>query len=170
MKSVKSILLCFLLCILSAFLTLCVINVRLINKQSSAVNKKDSPEDLYSAALTLCRIYDRCNHTITDSSPGTISYSSSEELLKRYPGYEITSGEEEKIVLTASVDNFCPHHYKAVLSGKKITITRLSDGKTTTAFEIMQNSLSDNEKSLLEQGVILDSQKALTSFIEDFTS
>ncbi len=169
MKHFKLITLCFLLCILSAFLTLCVVNMNLTNKQTP-VTKKEFAKDLYSASLTLCQIFEKCGHTITDSSLGSISYSSSEELLKRFPGYKITSGEDEKVVLSVSVNNFCPHHYKAVLAGNKITITKLSDGEKITSFEIIQGSLSENEKSLLEQGITLYSDKALTSFIEDFTS
>ena len=169
MKHFKFIILCFLLCILSAFFTLCVVNTNLINKQAP-VNKKETAKDLYSASLTLCQIFEKCGHTITDSSLGTISYSSAAELLKRFPGYKITSGEDEKVVLSVSVNNFCPEHYKVVLSGEKITITRLSDDIITTSFGINTGSLSESEKSLLEQGITLYSKKALTSFIEDFTS
>lgn len=166
MKNSKLILLCLFLCVLSSFFTFCLTN----NKQSHPVNNKEAAEDIYSSVLTLCRVYQKCGHTATDSTVGTVSYSSAEELLKRFPGYTITSGEGEKIVMSAKADGFCPDHYKATLSGRKITISRLSDGKKITSFEIMQNSLTDNEKSLLEQGITLDSQKALTSFIEDFTS
>ena len=169
MKHFRLIILCFLLCILSAFLTLCVINANLTNNQTP-VTKKEFTNDLYSASLTLCQIFERCGHTIADSSLGTVSYSSPEELLHRFPGYQITSGEGEKVVLSAAINDFCPWHYKAVLSNEIITITKLSDGEKITSFEIIKNSLSENEKKLLEQGITLDSDKALTSFIEDFTS
>ena len=154
------------------FISVCVMlfTNEQLDKESLTVNKKEKAVDVYSASLTFCRIFKKCDHTVADSSFGTVTFSSTEELLNRFPGYKITSGEADKIVLSAEIDNFCPAHYKAVLKNDEITVTRIFDGGQVTSFKTAGLSLSVQEKSLLEQGITLDSKKALASFIEDFTS
>lgn len=170
MKHLKVVLIGITACILTSFFTFCVTNALLMNKKSSPVNKKEKATDIYSASLSFSRVYKKCNHTITDSSSGTTTFSSTEELLNRFPGYKITSGEGEEIVLSSEIDDFCPYHYKAHLTDSEIVIKRLCDQEKITSFKIIPHTLSSSEKSLLEQGITLNSQKALTAFIEDFTS
>lgn len=170
MKFFRLSIICLTLCALSSILTFCITNTFLTNNSSKPANNKTKTEDFYSSSITLSEVYQKCGHTVTDTTLGTITYSTTKELSKRFPGYEITSGNEEEIVMTAQINNFCPYHYKATLSGNKITIIRMADNVKITAFTSNPKSFSANEKSLLEKGISLDSQKALTSFIEDFTS
>ena len=166
MKPLKFISIILTFCILSSFTAFCITGRML---KSKPVNKKEKAEDLFTSSLTFSQSYKKCGHTTTIPT-GTITYSSAEELQKRFPGYEITSGENENLVLSTEIDNFCTHHYKAILSGNKIIVTRLSDKEEITTFAIIPSSLSEEEKDLLEQGVTIGSQKALSSFVEDFTS
>ena len=170
MKIFKLILLSLTICIVSASLTFVITKGILSDKKSEPVKADTKTEDLYEGFLVLSHIYEKCGHTISDSTPGSISYSSADELKARYPGYEITSGSGEEIVLSASVNAHCPHHYFAVLKDNKISISRLYDGQKTSVIKTDSASLSSQEKKLLEAGITLNSDEALTSFIEDFTS
>lgn len=169
MKLLRLSAICLIFCVASSIFTFCLTNTFLTEKQSQSTDKKEKTKDLYSSSLTLSQLFKKCNHTQTYPS-GTVTYSSTEELLNRFNGYEITSGEGEELVLCTEIDNYCNFHYRATLKDSDITILRLSDNEKITAFKITPQSLSKEEKSLLEQGITLDSQKALSSFIEDFTS
>ena len=148
-----------------------VTNLFLSNTKSQPINAKIKTEDdLYKSELILTENYQKCGHTISDSTLGTVSYSSIDNLTQKYPGYKITAGEGEKIVLTSDTDSYCPNHFCAVLNQNEIIITRLCDNKTVTIIKTNSLSLSSQEKKLLTEGLTLHSAEALTSFIEDFTS
>lgn len=170
MKSIKFISLTISVCILSCILTFVVTNNFLNKTKSEPINAKSEAEDLYKSELILTENYQKCGHTVSDATLGTVSYSSAEELTQRYPGYKITAGEGEKIVLTSDADSYCPNHFFARLDNNEIAITRLCDNKTVTIIKTDSLFLSSQEKKLLEAGITLNSDEALTSFIEDFTS
>lgn len=166
MKPLKFITISLAFCFLSSLIAVSITNVILSKKPA---NQKTKAEDMYSSSLILCHNFTKCGHTLSTSSD-VVTYSSAKELENRFPGYEITSGDENEVVLTAKIENLCPFHYKATLAGSEITIIRLADNEKITSANIMARALSKEEKNLLEQGLTLDSQKALTSFLEDFTS
>ncbi len=170
MKFFKFLSLCLTVCILSSFFTFAVTKQFLSNQAKTPAEAETKTEDLYESRLVLSHIYEKCGHTISDSTVGNVSYSSADELKARYPGYAITAGGGEEIVLSATFNSHCPHHYFVILKGNKISISRLYDGQTASVIKTDPNSLSQQEKKLLEAGITLNSDEALASFIEDFTS
>lgn len=170
MRNIKFISITLLVCLLSCSLTYAITENILKRSKSEPINAQTKIQDLYKSELTLTQNHKKCGHTVSNTDLGIISYSSPDELLQRYPGYKITSGEGEKIVLTADVDTYCHNHFFAQLVDSEIIISRLTDNKTTAVIKTDILSLSEQEKKLLTEGITLNSAEALTSFIEDFTS
>ena len=162
MKSLKFIL----------FNTLTFIVLLLIASRFIQVPKKqtDVSSKIYETQISLTQNYQKCGHIVTDNKSQRVSYSSEDELLRRFEDYTITSSNSEKIVLTKNIKGYCPSHFIAVLNNNKITITSLFDAKTVAVIKTFGLSLSEHEKKLLTEGLTIDSEEALSSFIEDFTS
>jgi len=170
MKKFKLIGLFLCMLILSGVVTFALTKSVLNKAKNEPVQSDVKTEDLYQSRLILSQLFEKCGHTMSDFSVGTVSYSSADELKRRYPGYKITAGQGEELILTSQINSYCPHHYFASLTENEITISRLSDNTTVSVISIDTSSLSEQEKKLLAQGLTLESEDALTSFIEDFTS
>lgn len=170
MKHIKFIISAILVCVFSSVITYIITSSFIKNAKTEPINSETKTKDLYTGSLILTQNYQKCGHTISDYTLGTVSYSSGTELTQRYPGYQISAGEGEKIILSKSIDSYCPNHFFAHLKQNEIIVTRVFDNQTVTVIKTDSSFLSNNEKKLLAEGVPLNSAEALTSFIEDFTS
>lgn len=115
-------------------------------------------------------IYEKCGHSETYASPEYLSFNSIDEVEKLYSSWKIKNVQEDKIYLIKSSPFYCSNHFKIVLKGNKITVTRLKDDSIYEEFYISMKYLTTEDIQKLNSGIILHSQQELTKFIEDFTS
>ena len=109
-----------------------------------------------------------CGHTDRYVYPKEKAASSLSEVKKAFPEWEI-SEQDNRILLTRTLESYCNLHYYAELSDNKIKIS-YRDGTPMDEIDIQNLNLSDAEKNWLTQGVYLDGKEALNAFLEDFDS
>lgn len=114
--------------------------------------------------------YTKCEHKTTFKTLKKEVFNNRDNIKEVYPSWEIKSVDEENIFLHKEIDNFCKDHYKAVLTGNKVSVYYLSNNTMCTSFYIPLKYLSEEDLNELQKGRILNSKEELTAFTEDFTS
>lgn len=137
---------------------------------SFALKRVKSQDAKIEATLYFEHIYEKCNHTESYKSPEILSFNSIDEVETLYSSWKIKTAEEGSIYLIKSSPSYCPNHFKIMLKGNKITVTRLKDESIYEQFYISMKYLTDEDIQKLTSGIILHSQQELTKFTEDFTS
>lgn len=161
MKTIKPI-------ILALAFSICLLIISVFVK----IPKREADTDatVFKSQVHLIQNYQTCGHIVEGEIFESVSYSSEDELKRRFEGYQISSSDNETVVLSKNIKSYCPAHFIAVLKNNKITVSKLFDGKKVAVINTNSLSMSEHEKKLLSEGFILHSEEALTAFIEDFTS
>ncbi len=122
------------------------------------------------ATLNFEHIYEKCGHIEGYTSPQKQSFNSIDEVEMLYSSWKIKTATEDSIYLTKTSPSYCSNHFKIVLKGNKITVTRLKDNSICEEFYISLKYLTDEDIRKLTDGITLHSRQELTKFTEDFTS
>lgn len=137
----------------------------------TATPKKISPY----ATLKIEKFFKGCGHTTVNTMeiPKELVNMTEEELQAKYEKWEIRKFEEREIELYREIDANCSDHFVVKEeNGKVVVYTQISNNnmqlkeKTDIDFE----SLREEDKELIREGVEIYGQEELSSFIEDFES
>lgn len=94
-----------------------------------------------------------------------------DDIKKFYDEYTFYSTLDNTILFERTIDNFCEKHYIAQLNGYTITIYHKNDNSNIyKVIQVNRSNYTEDDIKLLEDGIELDSNAALVSFLEDFTS
>ncbi|MBO5141656.1 MAG: hypothetical protein J6C46_01425 [Clostridia bacterium] len=127
------------------------------------------------AVLKIEKYYKDCAHTTIDSIeiPKELVNMTKDELQKKYEKWEIKKFEKDEIYLYREIDANCSSHFVVKEdSGKVAVFAQITDKnmqlKETTNIDF--ETLREEDKLLISEGVELYGEEELSSFIEDFES
>ncbi len=136
-----------------------------------AVQKKISPY----ATLTIEKFFKECGHTTIEATeiPKELVNMTEEELQKKYEKWTIKKFDEKDIQLYREIDANCSSHFVVKEEAGKVAVfAQITDRnlqwKETTNIDF--ESLREEDKELIREGVALYGEEELSSFIEDFES
>lgn len=140
-------------------------------KAVAAVKKKISPY----ASLTIEKYFKGCGHTSVEviEIPKELVNMTEEELQKKYEKWTIKKFEEKDIHLYREIDANCSSHFVVKEENGKVAVfAQITDKniqlKETTNIDF--DTLREDDKELIREGVELYGEDELSSFIEDFES
>lgn len=127
------------------------------------------------ATLIIEKYFKSCGHTALETLeiPKELVNMTEEELKQRYEKWEIKKFEEREIYLYREIDANCASHFVVkedegkVVVFAQITYNNMQKKQVTN---IDFESLRDEDKELIREGVELYGEEELLSFIEDFES
>lgn len=136
-----------------------------------AIETKISPY----ATLTIEKFFKNCGHTTLEKVdiPKELVNMTENELQNKYVNWEIKKFNENEVHLYREIDANCSAHFVVKeQAGKVAVFAQITDKniqlKNTTNIDF--ESLREEDKELLKNGVELYGEEALSSFIEDFES
>jgi hypothetical protein len=156
-RSISIALLCIVLTVLSFILY-------------PLINSAETPQQKIQGTITFNTKYLKCNHTEIYKTSALETFNDQKDIKEKYPSWEIKDITDYTINLEKTIDASCNNHFSAVLDNNKIKICRLNDNSVYKEFYISLKYLTEKDLNNLKQGIVFNSQKDLTSFLEDFTS
>lgn len=140
-------------------------------QQVVSIEKKVSPY----ATLIIEKYFKDCGHTTTEKIdvPKELVNMSKDELQQKYEKWTIKKFEEKEIYLYREIEANCSSHFVVKEdSGKVAVFAQITNNnmqyKETTNIDF--DTLREEDKSLIRDGVELYGEDELSSFIEDFES
>ena len=140
-------------------------------KAVTAIETKISPY----ATLTIEKYFKNCKHTTTEviEIPKELVNMTKKELQAKYEKWEIKKFEDRDVHLYREVDANCSSHFVVKEeSGKVAVFAQITDNnmqlKETTNIDF--ETLREEDKILIKEGIELYGEAELSSFIEDFES
>lgn len=96
-----------------------------------------------------------------------------EEFMEKNPGWDLLEANERIITIVREIDTYCPRHFIIGLEGQYIAIyTYNEDGervlKETTDINI--DTLTPEDQSILESGIVADTEDDLEQKLEGFSN
>lgn len=136
-----------------------------------ALPKKISPY----ATLTIEKFFKNCGHTTLDTIdiPKELVNMTEEELQTKYEKWDIKKFEERDIHLYREIEANCSSHFVIKENNGKVAVFSQLTSKNMQFIEdtnIDFESLREEDKTLIQEGVEIYGQEELSSFIEDFNS
>jgi len=136
-----------------------------------ATPKKISPY----ATLTIEKFFKGCGHTTIDSIeiPKELVNMTEEELQAKYEKWDIRSFEEKEIYLYREIEANCSSHFVVKENSGKVAVFSQLTNKNMQFIEdtnIDFESLREEDRALIQEGIEIYGQEELSSFIEDFES
>lgn len=140
-------------------------------KMVTAMSTKISPY----ATLTIEKFFKGCGHTTIDTMeiPKELVNMTKEELQEKYEKWEIRKFEEREVYLYREIDANCSSHFVVKEDGGKVAVFSQITSKNLQFMEdtnIDFESLREEDKELIREGVEIYGKEELSSFIEDFES
>lgn len=137
----------------------------------TATPKKISPY----ATLKIEKFFKGCGHTTINTMeiPKELVNMTEEELQAKYEKWEIRKFEEREIELYREIDANCSDHFVVKEeNGKVVVYTQISNNNMQLKEEtdIDFESLREEDKELIREGIEIYGQEDLSSFMEDFES
>jgi hypothetical protein len=134
------------------------------------INSAKTPQKTIQGTITFNTKYLKCNHCEIYEASTSENFNDENDIKSKYPSWEIKNIENNSIHLEKTVDEYCCNHFFAVLNNNKIIICRLNDNSVFREFYISLKYLTEKDLENLKQGIVFNSKKDLTTFLEDFTS
>lgn len=127
------------------------------------------------ATLTIEKFFKNCGHTTLDTIdiPKELVNMTEEELQTKYEKWDIKKFEERDIHLYREIEANCSSHFVIKENNGKVAVFSQLTSKNMQFIEdtnIDFESLRDEDKTLIREGVEIYGQEELSSFIEDFNS
>lgn len=140
-------------------------------KEVVATTTKISPY----AKLTIEKFFKNCGHTTLDviEIPKELVNMTKEELQSKYEKWEIKNFEEREIHLYREIEANCSSHFVVKENAGKVAVFSQLTSKNIQYKEdtnIDFESLREEDKMLIKEGVEIYGKEELSSFIEDFES
>ena len=136
-----------------------------------SAEKKISPY----AMLTIEKYYKGCAHTTLDTLevPKELVNMTKEDLQNKYEKWKIKKFNSDEIHLYREIDANCSSHFVVKEEAGKVAVfAQITDKnmqlKQTTNIDF--ESLREEDKDLIREGIKLYGEEELSSFIEDFES
>ena len=140
-------------------------------QEVAATPKKISPY----AVLTIEKYFKTCGHTTINELeiPKELVNMTKEELQAKYEKWEIQKFNEREVYLYREIDANCSSHFVIKEEKGKVEVfSQLTD--TNMQFKENTNidfeSLREEDKTMIREGIEIYGQEELSSFIEDFES
>ena len=140
-------------------------------KAVTAVETKISPY----ATLTIEKFFKTCAHTTLETVeiPKELVNMTKEELQAKYEKWYIKKFTDKEVHLYREVDANCSSHFVVKEDAGKVAVFAQIDSKNMQfkqSTNIDFETLRDEDKELIKEGVELYGEEELSSFIEDFES
>lgn len=140
-------------------------------KAVAAVETKISPY----ATLTIEKFFKTCAHTTLETVeiPKELVNMTKEELQAKYEKWYIKKFSDKEVHLYREVDANCSSHFVVKEDAGKVAVFAQIDSKSMQfkkSTNIDFDTLRDEDKELIKEGVELYGEEELSSFIEDFES
>ena len=140
-------------------------------KSVVAVETKISPY----ATLTIEKFFKTCAHTTLETVeiPKELVNMTKEELQAKYEKWYIKKFSDKEVHLYREVDANCSSHFVVKEDAGKVAVFAQIDSKNMQfkrSTNIDFETLRDEDKDLIKEGVELYGEEELSSFIEDFES
>lgn len=137
--------------------------------ETNAAEEKISPNCL----LTLRSYYKECQHTINEyiDIPDELVNKSKEELIEKYPDWEIKRYSSTEIILYREYIGECGEHFVLRNDNGKITVYQINENNNEVVYEKTEISidyLTDTDKIEIENGIRVNGKEELNQIIEDF--
>ena len=137
--------------------------------ETNAVEEKISPNCL----LILRSYYKECQHTVNQyvDIPQDLVNKSKEELVEKYPDWEIKKYSSTEIILYKEYIGQCGEHFVLRSDNGKITVYQINENNEETVYEkteISLDYLTDTDKIEIENGIRVNGKEELNQVIEDF--
>lgn len=147
-----------------------------VNIYTPVISKKS-----YDIELIYEDYYSICNESIISKNivyNTTLDELKEEELKKQNKlneKYDIVEENNERLVYKRNIDKYCPNHFKIGINNleNKVLIYNKEDETISTIYqeiEIYKNTLREELKEELKNGIDVDSKKELNLIIEDIES
>ena len=136
-----------------------------------AVESKISPY----ATLTIEKFFKTCAHTTLETVeiPKELVNMTKEELQAKYEKWYIKKFTDKEVHLYREVEANCSSHFVVKEDAGKVAVFAQIDSKNMQfkrSTNIDFETLRDEDKELIKEGVELYGEEELSSFIEDFES
>lgn len=140
-------------------------------KAVTAVETKISPY----ATLTIEKFFKTCAHTTLETVeiPKELVNMTKEELQAKYEKWYIKKFTDKEVHLYREVEANCSSHFVVKEDAGKVAVFAQIDSKNMQfkkSTNIDFETLRDEDKELIKEGVELYGEEELSSFIEDFES
>lgn len=140
-------------------------------KAVAAVETKISPY----ATLTIEKFFKTCAHTTLETVeiPKELVNMTKEELQAKYEKWYIKKFSDKEVHLYREVEANCSSHFVVKEDAGKVAVFAQIDSKNMQfkkSTNIDFDTLRDEDKELIKEGVELYGEEELSSFIEDFES
>ena len=138
--------------------------------QTNVEEEKITP----NTTLMLKKTYKKCTHTINDITtiPGEMVNLTKEEIIKKYPEWDIEKFSKEELILSKEMDGTCGEHYMLTEEDGYICIYMLEDDeknkKLKEKTELSIEYLTETDKITLKNGIRVYGGESLKKVLEDF--
>ncbi|MBR3382288.1 MAG: hypothetical protein IKG85_04540 [Clostridia bacterium] len=118
---------------------------------------------------TFCK---KCGHIYEYASAEGVVGLTEDELKARFPEWEIEEFTREYVLMTRSIDGFCPEHHVIFLEGDKLVVYSIVEPELKLEklldFDSSPYELGPAEKLLLKKGVAFSSLKELDDYTDRY--
>lgn len=135
----------------------------------NASEEKTTPNTI----LILRKEYTDCGHTINSkaSIPEEMVNLTEEEIIQKYPNWELEEFSKEQIVLSKTLDSFCGEHYLLTEEDGYISIYTVDEEENKALKEqtkISVEYLPETDRISLKNGLMIYGTENLNKLLEDF--
>lgn len=144
-------------------------NNEILIETSSNEDTKVSP----TAVLRMVQFYEDCGHIVKEeyNVPEAIVNMTENEIKEYYSGWEIRAFSEDMIEIYKENEGICDEHYTVKDINGYITVyikNNNGEEKVIRKTEILTKYLSEEDQTILKNGVNVVGKKDLESLLEDF--
>lgn len=137
--------------------------------ETNAAEDKISP----NCRLILRSYYKECQHTINQyiDIPEELVNKTKEDLIKKYPGWEVKQYSSTEIILYKEYEGQCGEHFVLREDNGKITVYRINENNEEIEYEkteISVDYLTSTDKIEIKNGIRVYGKEELNQVIEDF--
>ena len=127
------------------------------------------------AILTIEKYFKNCEHTTLEKIdiPKELVNMTKEELQQKYEKWEIKKFEDKEIHLYREIDANCSSHFVVKEDEGKVAVFAQITDKNIQKKQVTNidfETLREEDKEMIREGIELFGEEELSSFIEDFES
>ncbi len=108
-----------------------------------------------------------------ETAPYFMLNMNEEKLKERFEDWEVITFSPEKVVMRKTIDGISDQHYVVSVQDGYITVFYQNPVNGTTLKEVTEtpiSSLSEDDRYMLEQGVLVSGEEELIRILEDYSS
>ena len=129
-------------------------------------------ELIYEDYYTICKESIINKNIVYGTTLDELKQREEEKQNKLNEKYDIVEQNNEKLVYKRKIDKYCPNHFKVAINDKqdRVIVYNKEDKVLSTIYqeiEIYKNTLREELKEELKNGIDVDSKKELELIIED---